>query len=75
MKIVEWDDDTVPTVDIDDDGNTVLEDSMLFFNLRVGDLVKHMSEVGPSLFHVVEVTPMAYHQSGLDMNHVVLKAA
>lgn len=59
MKIVEWDDDTVPHVlEVDEHGDVVIEDSMFEFDLEEGDLIQYLTEVGTSLYRVAEVVPI-----------------
>lgn len=59
MKIVQWDDDTVPQVlEVDKYGDVIIEDSKFAFDLEEGDLIQYLTEVGTSLYRVAEVAPI-----------------
>lgn len=71
MKVVKWDDDTVPYVETDDNGDILVEDSRMLFNLQDQDLVIYQTEVGSTLYQVVNVVREEWDD---DTNLVTIKA-
>lgn len=76
MKIVEWDDDNVPPVEVLADGDGIVADCKYWDNLEVGDLIYYITEVGTSVYHVIDREPFCTDGSlGEGVYHVRLRAA
>ena len=61
MKVVQWDDDTVPSVIVVDDGTILVEDSKYEFDLEEGDLIQYLTEIGTSCYIVSLVEKVDDH--------------
>lgn len=64
MQSVDWDDNTVPPVFVLDNGDVYFFDRPSWNAFAVGDQIVHYSEIGPSVYRVVEVKP--YYEEDLD---------
>lgn len=57
MQTVDWEDDNVPPVFPLDDKRCYFYDRPVDYAFDEGDQIVHLSEVGPTVFRVVDVMP------------------
>jgi hypothetical protein len=78
MRLHVWDDDNVPTVHFDKyegEGEIQLLDFPWWVGYEVGDQVQHVTEIGTSVYQVVDVEPeYAEYNSPPQARRVTLRA-
>jgi hypothetical protein len=77
MKIVEWNDDTIPEdVDPISDDYLKVVDCRWWFDLEVGDQIQYTSELGTECYFVVDRQPTTTDGNlGEGVYNVIIKAA
>jgi hypothetical protein len=76
MKLVIWDDDDVPAVEVLPTGDGMVADSKYFYNLEIGDQVQYRSEEGTSCYFVVDKQPFEpVCELSRDLFHVTIQKA
>ncbi len=56
MQCVFWDDGNLPNIIVNDYGDAQFFDRPNWYGFEVGDQIVHVSEIGPSVYRVVDVT-------------------
>jgi len=57
MKIIEWDDDSVPPVQSMDNGDLIVVDCRYWYNLEVGDQIQYRNEDRTECYFVTDKQP------------------
>lgn len=57
MQIVWWDDDNVPPLMVLPDETVQVFDYPQWYGFEVGDEIVYLTEIGPSVYRVVDVQP------------------
>lgn len=77
MKIVIWDDNIVPPVQVLPNDDMLVVDCKYWFDLEVGDQIQYQTEIGTSCYFVIDKQPSL--GSGLGFGegvyNVIIRAA
>lgn len=57
MQSVTWTDDNVPPIIALSNGDSQFFDRPYWYGFQVGDQIVHLSEIGPSVYRVIDVQP------------------
>lgn len=76
MKLIEWDDDLVPPINVLPNGDGVVADCKYWWNLDVGDQIQYLTELGTSCYFVIDKQPATTDSNlGEGVYNVVIRAA
>lgn len=76
MKLVQWDDNSVPPVQVLENGDTMVVDCKYWYDLEIGDQIQYLTEIGTSCYFVVDKQPnMPGEGFGEGVYNVTIRAA